>query len=329
VPEDDAAPSAETRQQALPVHFRYRPIARDMWLNDNVVNLKDPETAISLTIRQQRNDEPNFALGNAVVEVTCVRPVSARVMSETSKTGHLSYNKQAVKAAMNDLNSFAHKTLKAIRWRQGVMGHPNPLRYGDPLHWSLDGENWTPCTDTLRLSTVYRGNHQQWSEKIATSVEGLVLNNQAEPLGHELLHEAGELYRTRNYRSALVIAVAAAEVGFKRFVAELMPECEWLLLNVASPPLAQMLTEFLPLLPVRTKIRDKLSSIPPSIMDQIKKAITLRNQVVHGRTATIHQDTVEQILPSLKDLLYLLDFWLGSEWAWENIRHETHLELVA
>jgi hypothetical protein len=90
-----------------------------------------------------------------------------------------------------------------------------------------------------------------------------------------------------------------------------------------------MLTEFLPLLPVRTKIRDKLPSIPPNIMDQIKKAITLRNQVVHGRAATIHQDTVEQILPSLKDWLYLIDFWLGSEWAWENIRHETHLELVA
>jgi hypothetical protein len=108
-----------------------------------------------------------------------------------------------------------------------------------------------------------------------------------------------------------------------------MPECEWLLLNVASPPLTQMLTEFLPLLPVRTKIRDKLPSIPPNIMDQIKKAITLQNQVVHGRAATIHQDTVEQILPSLKDWLYLIDFWLGSEWAWENIRHETHLELVA
>ena len=85
-----------------------------------------------------------------------------------------------------------------------------------------------------------------WSSELAGSIEQMVFSNQTEPIAHELFHEAEELARA-NPRSAIIVAVAAAEVGFKRFVAQLVPECNWLLLNVASPPLIDMLTgSFLP-----------------------------------------------------------------------------------
>ena len=300
MPEDDAARSVEQIQKPTCVHFRYRPIARDMWLDDEVVNLKEADTGISLTIRQQRKDEQNFAPGNAVVEVTCVRSMPARVISEALKTGQLSCKKQAVQAASEDMHSFVRRALKVIRWRQGVQGHPDPIRWGDPLHWSLDGVNWKGCADALHLSLGHMVSRKKWSETIAASVGELVLGNNAEPLGHELLQEAEELFRTRNLRSAVVIAVAAAEVGFKHFVAELMPECEWLLLNVPSPPLEKMLTEFLPIIPIRRKIRDTLPAIPPSVLDQIKKANTLRNQIVHGRPIAVKEDTIAEALLNSK-----------------------------
>jgi hypothetical protein len=329
VPEDDAARSVEQSQQPTLVHFRYRPIARDMWLDDEVANLKEAETGISLTIRQQRKDEQNFAPGNAVVEVACVRSIPARAISDALKTGELSCKKQAVQTASQGMYSFARRALKVIRWRQGVSGHPDPIRWGDPLQWSLDGVNWKGCADALHIGFGYMVAHKKWSETIAASVGELVLGNNAEPLSHELLHEAEELFRTRNLRSAVVIAVAAAEVGFKHFVAELRPECEWLLLNVPSPSLEKMLTDFLPIIPVRRKIRDKLPAIPPSILGQIKKANTLRNQIVHGRSVAVKENTVVETLPRLKDFLYLMDFWLGMEWAWENIQYKTQQELVA
>lgn len=329
MPEDDAARSVEQSPQSTLLHFRYLPIARDMWLDDEVVNLKDSETGISLTIRQQRKDEQNFAPGNAVVELTCMRSIPARAISDALKTGQLSCKKQAVQAASQSMHSFARRALKVIRWRQGVWGHPDPIRWGSPLQWSLDGVNWKGCADALQIRLGHMVARKNWSETIAASVGELVLGDQAEPLGHELLHEAEELFRTRNLRSALVIAVAAAEVGFKHFVAELMPECEWLLLNVPSPPLEKMLSDFLPSIPVRRKIRGKLPEIPPSILGEIKKANTLRNQIVHGRSIAVKEDTVLEALPRLKDFLYLMDFWLGMEWAWENIEYKTHQELVA
>ena len=146
----------------------------------------------------------------------------------------------------------------------------------------------------------------------------MVSSNQTEPLGHELFHEAEELARA-NPRSAIVIAVAAAEVGFKRFVAELVPECQWLLRNVASPPLEQMLTEFLPTIPVRNQFGDQPPSIPSGITAELKKAVKIRNDLVHGRSTTVDAESVLSILPHLRDFLYLLDFYSGTAWAKKNL----------
>jgi len=45
-------------------------------------------------------------------------------------------------------------------------------------------------------------------------------------------------------RSALVIGVAAAEVGFKRLVGSLVPQAQWLMDEVQTPSLAKMLASF-------------------------------------------------------------------------------------
>jgi hypothetical protein len=43
----------------------------------------------------------------------------------------------------------------------------------------------------------------------------------------------------------MILAVAAAEVGFKQFIVQMQPETKWLVANLPSPPLDKMLAEFL------------------------------------------------------------------------------------
>jgi hypothetical protein len=46
-------------------------------------------------------------------------------------------------------------------------------------------------------------------------------------------------------RSAIVLAVAAAEVGFKQFAVKIFPDTAWILEHLQSPPLTKMLDLFL------------------------------------------------------------------------------------
>ena len=68
-----------------------------------------------------------------------------------------------------------------------------------------------------------------------TAAEGL----EVEPLAHQLLHEAEEQI-VNNSRSALIMAVAAAEVGLKSLIVQKLPETEWLIVKFAFPLLRRL-----------------------------------------------------------------------------------------
>ncbi len=145
---------------------------------------------------------------------------------------------------------------------------------------------------------------------------------EAEPLGHELWREAyGN--RKANPRSAAVLAVAAAEVGFKEFVARLVPATAWLLENVQSPPLLKMLTKYLPNLPLRLAPTGRKAHVPTAVRREIDDAIKLRNGLVHVGEREIDQGRLRSILGAVRDLLYLLDAYSGQPWATEHISVDT------
>ena len=72
----------------------------------------------------------------------------------------------------------------------------------------------------------------------------------------------------------------AAEVGFKQFVVTLNPSTKWLIENLPSPPLPVMLTQYLPLLPVKSLIKDRPIEIPSELIEKLKASVTFRNEVV-------------------------------------------------
>jgi hypothetical protein len=317
-----------TKDRLLPVHFRLRYVAPDVHLGGNTFTLNEPKTGVTLSITERPKEDTGYTANEAICEAVCSRELSSRLDEEVRRTGVLSVTKQAIRAANSDMHALVNSTLRVIRWRQATPGHHRPIRNFVSFDWSVDGETWMPVSDTVHVSMDAITWFYPWSAKLAFSVEELVRMDEIEPLGHELYHEAEELARS-NPRSAIVVAVAAAEIGFKQFVAKLAPHCEWLLMHVPSPPLTEMLTDFLPTLPVRNLFRGQPPSIPTLIIGALKKAMTVRNQLVHGRATDVSTDTVLSILPLLRDFLYLLDFYLKQDWAIENVSINTRKELAS
>jgi hypothetical protein len=133
-----------------------------------------------------------------------------------------------------------------------------------------------------------------------------------EPLSHELLREAWTNHQT-NLRSAIVLAVAAAEVGFKQFVSKVFPDTAWILENLQSPPLLRML-ELFPWDAIKLQLNGHAIRIPDLIKDGLKKAITLRNEIVHGGKGGLTADTAESVFYCVRDFLYFLDALTDLKW---------------
>jgi hypothetical protein len=157
---------------------------------------------------------------------------------------------------------------------------------------------------------------------LASSAKQLIQDGQFEPLAHELLREAVAL-KTGSARSAVVLAVTAAEVGFKQAVVKLAPQTQWLLETLASPPLVRMLREYLPTVPLKYHVPDQQQLMPKALLGELEKAVVLRNEIVHGGRGDLKTSTVASVMQAVHDLLYLLDFYCGADWAIQNVCVET------
>jgi hypothetical protein len=67
------------------------------------------------------------------------------------------------------------------------------------------------------------------------------------------------------------------------------------------------------------RINGKVPSIPGSIKSGLKKAVELRNQVVHAGVAKLEAENVDYALTSARDLLYFLDALQGQKWAFKHM----------
>jgi hypothetical protein len=151
-----------------------------------------------------------------------------------------------IDGVLGQLRAAMISTATLFRWRQGVAEGPP-----DPCHtlkarYSNDGEVWR---EVPLLSIKLRFGLVTSAPEDGVSKQVIELANAGteEPLGRQLFREAWT-QRNLRPRSALVIGVAAAEVGFKKLVGSLVPQAQWLVDEVQTPSLSKMLSKFLPTL---------------------------------------------------------------------------------
>ena len=224
-------------------------------------------------------------------------------------------------------NSFLNEFLRIVRWRNGVYGHHQLIRCAEEgLRWSQDGTTWRPVRGFIIGSLSLELLAVRYKTQLFDQITGMVLAEDYEPVGHELLREAWNL-RDNSPRSALMLGVSALEVGVKAFVSKLVPSSEWLCFEMPAPPVVKMLQEYLPSLPVKLKINDKVF-IPRKIIESLKKAVADRNRVAHKGMTVVNDESLADILMNVQMALYFLDYYAGHPWAVNNMRDSDISDLL-
>jgi hypothetical protein len=231
-----------------------------------------------------------------------------------------------IEGARRELADYAQRTVAVLRWRANVSGPHSPIRslpFG--WCWSVDGNFWHVAPSTTSVIALFRSSGDLAPE-VVEHVRELVASGVTEPLGHNMFREASD-HLSSDPRSAIVVGMAAAELATKRCIAILVPDAEWLALHAPSPPLEQILTEYLPTLPARNRFDGVVKPPPADVLRAVKKGVTVRNQLVHaGNTRPTPEDAIE-ILRAVRDLLWLLDYYSGNKWALDYLRQETRQAL--
>src|SRR5450432_1001331 len=223
----------------------------------------------------------------------------------------------------SELMTATSTTVGNLLWKRGIIDSHNPVRYFGTVIWSNDGTSWRGSPSSVRLDLTFGLPMKIRTTAEQGKIQVLQSGGYQQPLGHELIMEAWEL-SSNNPRSSLMIAVAAMETGFKEFVSALVPKSAWLLENIPSPPIVKLLQEYLPTLPVKLKVMGHLIIPTRSMLETLKVGITLRNEIAHGKRANIKTERLQETIRTIRDILYLLDYYNGHDWAWENIRYETN-----
>lgn len=231
-----------------------------------------------------------------------------------------------IRDVTGELWDYARRTVHVLRWRTRAGGQHNPFTHRDML-WSQDGTKWIRLPGFFSVSISDSGGIPPLSKPVHEEILSLVQAGNTEPLGHELYREAWE-QRGVNPRSALILGVAAAEAGFKQFLGAIVPHARWLAENAPSPPLVEMLEQYLPKLPARNTFAGKVLAPPPELLSTLRKGVRLRNELSHRGVASLERDTLESVLSAVRDVLWLLDYYNGFTWAINNTSEETRRFLM-
>ena len=282
----------------------------DMFKDLIARRLPNQKQIISVEDKQRYLDENGF------IKAAQVIPVS--LMPEPFRD----FTKQAHDRMFEQIK----RILQLIRWRKKIAGNHNPISSFRGHYWSFDNVTWHPMPHSLSASMEIATVATPITEQLRQEIITLTANHREEPLAHELFREAWE-QRRANIRSALVMGIAALEIGVKRYIAERIPDARWLVENLPSPSVVGLLTEYLPKIQSIKTIKGKAVPPPSNVINYLKKGVTMRNHVVHGRASKIEHDTVIEILKSVQDVLYLLDYYNGYDWALYHLRTQTRADL--
>jgi hypothetical protein len=189
--------------------------------------------------------------------------------------------------------------------------------------YSGDGKRWLKVSLAHSvIITVGIAFKKTLTDVPPEEIVRMVESGEQEPVAHQLFREAWEL-RSSNPRSALAIGIAAAEIGVKDLIASLIPNAQWLVKETPSPPVVKILREYLPMLPVRGRLKGKTLKPPSGLITLINKGNEYRNDLVHAGASLPDWKELESILRAVNDVLWICELYAGAGWAGSYISANT------
>jgi hypothetical protein len=199
--------------------------------------------------------------------------------------------------------------VRFIAWRyfpQGVDTEPHGT-----LEWSADGgHTWFALARNM-------GGGRSWSTPAipgsanSTDLQTLIDRWREVPVAYSLLWEARTL---RSANARLALTVTALEVGTKAFIGLCVPDADWLLTNLQSPPVFKLLRDYLPQLTPPSGAVDHCNALPGDILAVINQAVQARNELLH-RGKSFPRARLRELDHAVHFALRMLDFYSGEAWA--------------
>lgn len=221
-----------------------------------------------------------------------------------------------------DLLAAVMSVVSVLRWRCDLEELTSYFHNAN-LEWSHDGKFWYPApANNFKAPHLTVTFSHHLSKETQTQLLQLVNKVEGEPIYHNLFREAWK-QRIQEPRSAIVIGISAAEVGIKQCIGMLVPEAQWLADNVPSPPILKLLRDYLPTLPVKNRFNGKVLPPPKEVLKNLEKGVNLRNKIVHAGKNAPEFELTENILLAVRDVLWLIDYYCGYEWALNHLSEPT------
>lgn len=219
-----------------------------------------------------------------------------------------------------ELSDAANRALGLLRWRSAELGRRRPIS-GGVHEWSLGNGEWHPFPSGETGARILPSAYLELSREASEDLQHLFAGEESEPFAYELLREAWEL-RESHPRSALLIAVAALEVGVKHYIAKRDPGSEWL--SDESPPVVDLLRDYVPNLdpPNGSSPAASRASVPRGeVLKELEKRVFERNRIVHdpaahtSRKPIVTPDRARSAVLAAREVLMGLDAADGQLWA--------------
>jgi hypothetical protein len=229
-----------------------------------------------------------------------------------------------LQAFLEDVQDSLCRAVRAVcdaaSWRLALSRPRDPVAFG-LAYWSVDGESWEiwPTGKTGLALSGYL--HTELPSERQSYIQELLDTGRRQPLAHALWREAVAQQKS-NPRSAILIGIAALEVGLKQFAATHIPDADWLLREAPTPPVVKMLSTFLPSLP---PLQEETQFERPSkaTLKTVGEAVALRNDIAHKGVEYDPPDaTVAEVLSTVRGLLWRFDLATGVEWAEEYVDND-------
>ena len=185
--------------------------------------------------------------------------------------------------------------------------------------FSVNGADWfeIPSRGTVSTSLGLAGSPIRADEK--GLLRDLLGQDIGRPLAHALLEEA----RSLPPRPKLVMIIASAEIGTKQFLSWAVPQSEWLVTNLPSPPLPELLSKVVPEAWSAGKSDLKSFAIPKRLIASVRRGVGERNRVAHRGSVTIDGKLADTLAVDVRELLYLFDRFMGHGWAEAHLTAST------
>ncbi|MBO3753079.1 hypothetical protein J5X84_44165 [Streptosporangiaceae bacterium NEAU-GS5] len=280
---------------------------------------------INVRVTQAENDAGEVAILATVAANIAGKPILAlEQLTEQLEAGD-AISIHECPAHLRDLLLTIHDALDAacttvvhmLRWRRQLNIPARPYT-SSIFEYSMSDASWRQLHLPGRLTSSVALAGTLFSPKLESEISRLANQHERMPIGHELIIEASEL-AIESPRSALLLSVSALEVGFKRLVSQLVTHSEWLVTNVPTPPLSQMLRDYFPLLPVTNTVPGSTGHLRKSVLDSVTVMVRLRNELAHKGATNLSRERLHGWLRLVEQMLYLFDYYAGHEWALSKI----------